>query len=232
MNKKFSCKYLVVLSLLSVCCCSTSVFAAIPGTLDTTFNSGGPLPGTQLTDVDTSAPGIAEGYGVALQSDGKIVAVGYIDNTASLRTFGVARFNTNGLLDTTFNPGGALPGTVSIGINAPTNSCFASAVAIQSDGKIVVAGSLGTPIVGSFAVARFNTNGTLDTTFNPSGGIPGTASTGFLPAVIGAYSQSLVIQSDNKIVLNGFVVPSSGSISQFALARFNGDVSITDICTT
>ena len=90
----------------------------------------------------------------ALQPDGKIVIAG--------SGFGVARINTNGMPDSTFGNNGMQ----TTGFNGNSN---ASSVAIQSDGKIVVAGT--DEINGDtyFAVARYNTNGSPDNTFNGNG---------------------------------------------------------------
>ena len=94
---------------------------------------------------------------MALQADGKIVAVGSgaADGVAD---FAVVRYNTNGSLDTSFGGSGVV---VTPGIGG------AYSVAIQADGKIVVAG-IGVG-VGDSVVVRYNPNGSLDTTFNGTG---------------------------------------------------------------
>jgi len=211
-------------TLLSLCSFSPSLFAAAPGTLDTTFNSGGALPGTQRTTIDTATQ--AFGLGVAIQSDSKIVAVG-IAVEGGVDRFAVARLNTNGLLDATFNPGGSLPGTVSTAIDNAANPSDGYSVAIQSDGKIVVAGTVTDSISGltRIALARFNTNGTLDTaTFNSGGTLPGTVSTAIDNPANNAFLffvGGVAIQSDGKIVVTGAV--TEGGIDKFAVARFNAN---------
>jgi uncharacterized delta-60 repeat protein len=138
------------------------------GKLDTTFGAGG-LASTGFTG--------GEGLeGIALQPDGKIIWVGS-QNTPGFTPFGtfefaVARFNANGSLDTSFGSGGR----ASVEFFAPPMEGaqeFAHAVLVQPDGKILVAGSARqgqirfAPIQG--ALARFNANGTLDTSFGTGG---------------------------------------------------------------
>src|SRR5690348_16489289 len=140
------------------------------GKLDATFGSGG-----------LASAGFVGGeglQGVALQPDGKIIWVGS-QNTPGFPAFGtfsfaVARFNANGTLDTSFGTGGQ----ASVEFFAPPMQGaqeFARAVLVQPDGKILVAGSARqgqirfAPIQG--ALARFNANGTLDTSFGAGGKI-------------------------------------------------------------
>lgn len=170
--------------------------------LDTTFN------GTGI--VTTNILGNSVARSVKIQSDGKIVVAGY-----SGAQIAIARYNTNGSLDTTFNPtgvGSGIPGVTvtSIGIQARANS-----LAIQADGKLVVAG-FGFP--GSdvnIAVVRYNTDGSLDSSFN---------GTGIVTTSIGTVSNatSVAIQADGKIVVGG----NSGFKNQFTVVRYNTDGTI------
>jgi uncharacterized delta-60 repeat protein len=158
------------------------------GTLDTLFDSDGRL---------TSNFGGSNDYGrsVAVQSDGKIVVAGYI-YTGSSDEFGLARYNANGTLDTSFDGDG----------RARTAIGRASSVAVQGDGKIVVAGFNSV----DFALARYNANGTLDMSFDGDG----TLATDFGASDGG---RSVAVQSDGKIVVAGT------SFGDFALARYNGN---------
>jgi uncharacterized delta-60 repeat protein len=140
------------------------------GKLDTTFGTGG--------TASAGFVGGEGGTGVALQPDGKIIWVGS-QNTPGFTPFGtfefaVARFNANGSLDTSFGTGGQ----ASVEFFAPPMQGaqeFARTVLVQPDGKILVAGSARqgqirfAPIQG--ALARFNANGTLDTSFGTGGKI-------------------------------------------------------------
>jgi uncharacterized delta-60 repeat protein len=140
------------------------------GKLDTTFGTGGLA--------STGFAGGESGTGVALQPDGKIIWVGSQGNPSfpagGTFSFAVARFNANGSLDTSFGTGGQ----ASMEFFAPPMQGaqeFAGAVLVQPDGKILVAGSARqgqirfAPIHG--ALARFNTNGSLDTSFGTGGKI-------------------------------------------------------------
>jgi uncharacterized delta-60 repeat protein len=183
-------------------------------TLDTTFNSSGKV----LTDLRGSSS-VDVASGVSIQPDGKIVAAGYSDASGSY-DFALARYNSNGTLDTTFNS----TGKVLTDFSGSGSGDFASAVAIQSDGKIVAAGfsdASGTPY--DFGLARYNTNGTLDPTFHSSGKVL----TDFSGS--GSYDQAhaLVIQSGGKIIAAGLSIASGNS--DFAIARYNpnGTLDIT-----
>jgi uncharacterized delta-60 repeat protein len=140
------------------------------GKLDTTFGSGGMA--------DAGFTGGEGRTGIALQPDGKIIWVGSQANPSfppfGTFSFAVARFNANGTLDTSFGSGGH----ASVEFFAPPLQGaqeFADAAVVQPDGKILVAGSARqgqirfAPIQG--ALARFNANGTLDTTFGTGGRI-------------------------------------------------------------
>jgi uncharacterized delta-60 repeat protein len=117
--------------------------------------------------------------------------------------FAVARYNTNGSLDTTFDGDGKVTTVLSTSTNE------AEAVAIQSDGKLVVAGSNN----GDFAVVRYNGNGSLDTTFDGDGIVTTAISTSDDRA------NGVALQSDGKIVVAGSTY--NGSDFDFALARYN-----------
>jgi uncharacterized delta-60 repeat protein len=175
------------------------------GTLDSSFGQGGTVkPAFRDFSVGSHATS------VALQSDGKIVAAGWLGGGGSYPFFGLARYNSDGTLDSSFGNGGEV--TTKFGLTDEIDS-----VAVQSDGKIVVAGRMRYGIDGSpykFALARYNTDGTLDTTFGP-GGLVIT----FFSTDAGAHGMAL--QSDGKIVVAGDV-----GMQDFALARYNTDGSL------
>ncbi|MES2835964.1 MAG: T9SS type A sorting domain-containing protein [Bacteroidota bacterium] len=144
------------------------------------------------------------GNSIAVQSDGKIIVAGYSFN-GSNNDFALARYNKNGTLDITFSGDGKVTTDFS------NNDDFGNSVAMQADGKIVVAGySTGT--TSDFALSRYNTDGTLDNTFS----IDGKLTTDFSNTDDKAYS--IAIQADSKIVVVGYSVDSS---SDFAIARYN-----------
>ena len=101
---------------------------------------------------------------MAIQNDGKIVVAGssYLND---IENFSLSRYNTDGSFDTTFSHDGKQNNVFG------PDDYFAESLAIQNDGKIVVAGSSETPSgnSSSFVVARYKTNGDLDNTFNGNG---------------------------------------------------------------
>lgn len=161
------------------------------GSLDTAFNPG------------TGANGIV--FKVAIQNDGKIVIGGSFTLYNGVSRSRVARLNTNGSLDTTFNPG--------TGLN---NILYA--MELQNDGKVVIGGSF-TSFNGTTRnrVVRLNTNGSLDTSFNP-----GTGASGMVRA--------LTLLPDQKILIGGdFTTYNSNGRNRFAKLNTNGtlDASFT-----
>ena len=165
------------------------------GSLDTTFDTDG----IAITTIGT----FDYGYDVALQANGKIVVTGRGNDGSDIA---IVRYNTNGSLDTTFSSDGIV--TTAIG-----SADEAHAIALQDDGKIIVAGRSFTGSTHDFAVLRYNTNGSLDTTFDTNG-IATTA--------IGNsydYAYDLVLQPDGKIILVGETNIDGGD--DFGIIRYN-----------
>ena len=126
------------------------------GSLDTSFDGDGITTTTIMGSVGAVV------FSVALQADGKIVAAGYTTN--GIQTdFALARFNPDGSLDAGFGDDGTL--STSIG----SENDAAASVAIQADGKIVAAGSSDSGGYGRFALASYNTDGSLDSSFDGDG---------------------------------------------------------------
>ena len=187
------------------------------GMLDKTFNQNG---------YNVYAPaGISNvaALDVALQSDGKIVVVGSSRSSDGSSDMFVARFNATGQLDTTFG-GGA--GYVSLDVDgaASVTSETASGVAIQPDGKIVVAGSKSNTLAqvpAGVLVARLNSNGTLDSTFGVGGFKLGS------PLVGTGYHDfrggPVALQSDGNIIVAGVDYwGTTGDTAHPLLMRFYG----------
>src|SRR5580765_1704166 len=143
---------------------ATSAFAQQPGDLDLTFSGDGKVVET-LPPVPTQTGRKDSAHAVAIQPDGKIVVAGtsYSGFLIVSYDFIVARYNPDGSLDTTFG----LVGMVLTDVTG--DSDYALAVAIQPDGKIVVAGSGSGASVSSALLVRYNSDGTLDTTFDSDG---------------------------------------------------------------
>ena len=172
---------------------------AVPLVLDPTFGPGG--------SVLTSFTGVVAGRALAIQTDGRIVAVG---QSGSLQHLDVtlARYRTNGTLDPAFGSGGRVVTTFDQGTAA-------EAVAVQPDGKLVVGGG-----EARFLVARYLSDGTLDPTF----GSGGSVTTDMTPAI--DFVSSIVIQPDGKILAAGTSVSSAYGQSDLALARYLPDGSL------
>jgi len=193
----------IVVTGLSEVGTSHSVFAVVrynaDGSLDTSFSLDG-IVTTAIDSFDDRANSIA------LQNNGKIVAAGY-SKTPSKYNFAVVRYNTDGSLDTTFG----IDGIVTTAIGPETD--VANSIALQSDGKIVSAGRSYQDLSNDdFAVVRYNTDGSLDTTF----GTDGIATTDFGAAADEAYS--IAVQSDGKFVIAGASVIAGNS--DFAIVRY------------
>jgi uncharacterized delta-60 repeat protein len=178
------------------------------GSLDTTFDDDGKVTtdfGENLYD---------RAYSAAIQTDGKIVVAGSSADSIN-EVFALARYNTNGSLDTTFDGDGKV--TTDFGIDETLIS-----VAIQTDGKIVVAGSTADSVNDDFALARYNSDGSLDTTFDDDGKV-----TTDFGGNLYDRAYSAAIQTDGKIVVAGYSSGEGGSsVHDFALARYNSDGSL------
>lgn len=176
------------------------------GTIDTTFGVAGKVQ-TDFGDQNFDRARTA-----ALQSDGRIVAAGFaISQSGGVQNFAVARYTSNGILDTTFSGDGKTQ--IDFG-----NCCQSAAkVLLQNDGKIVVVGgSSGESSEDDFLLARLNPRGSLDATF----GVAGQVRTSFGDLNGGANGAAL--QSDGKIVAVGFQATATNQRSNFALARYLG----------
>ena len=173
------------------------------GVLDTTFDTDGRVNVNVLGDVDLA-------YAGALQADGALVIAGEVaaDNSDSPDT-GLVRLTANGELDTTF--GG--DGIVQIAYSPSADE--ASDVAIQPDGKVVIAGNI---LVGStldFMIARLNADGSRDNSF----GTAGVVTTAF--GTLQDFARAVVIQPDGSIVAAGQASASTGT--DFGLVRLRSD---------
>ncbi len=174
-----------------------SSFTPARGELDTTFDGSG----FAIIDI---ASGNDFGYSLAIQSDGKILLGGYCWDNDGSNKFCIARFNTNGTIDTSFGSSGKVIQDIASGDD------YGESLAIQPDGKILLGGYC---IDGStkFCIARFNTDGTLDTSFGSSGKVIENIASG------NDFGYSLAIQPDGKILFGGYC--NDGS-NKFCLARF------------
>src|SRR5437773_4067630 len=190
------------------------------GSLDQTFGSNGSV---QTTFGDSAA----EGNDVVLQPDGKIIVVGFTGagSYSSLNNFALIRFNPDGTLDQSFGAGGKVKSARGL----------ATSAVLQADGKIVVGGTYNTGSIHGFMLARYNPNGTLDTTFGSSGVVTTAIGNGY------AFSFGIGLLSDGRIVLGGYSATTQDH--DFTVACYNangtldqsfgtGGIATTDVSGT
>jgi uncharacterized delta-60 repeat protein/RHS repeat-associated protein len=151
---------------------------------------------------------------MVVQSDGKIIVAG-IGSTSDGR-FVLARYNADGSLDTSFGTAGT--GLVATLIGT-TGADDIRALALTSSGQIIAVGNAWDSAHNSydFAVARYTTGGVLDTTFGTNNS--GWVLTPFVASSKNAVANSVVIQSDGKIVVAGYATNTAGN-PDFAVARY------------
>ncbi len=182
------------------------------GTLDTaTFNHTSGTPGIASAHIDVDGDETVASS-VALQSNGMIVVAGHA-YFSSKNHFAVGRFTADGVLDTNFNSGGSIPGTVTTPIDSIDEQAYA--VVIQpGDQKIIAAGyaDVGSSLY-KFALIRYNTDGSLDNSFGTGGIVTTQIGTSTESRVYG-----LALQSDGKIIAAGQDATVLGE--DFALARY------------
>ncbi len=169
------------------------------GTLDATFGGDGKV----FTNFTARFDGA---FDLEIQADGKLVAAGM---AGGYSRFALARYNSDGTLDTSFGGDGKVTTNFTAGAD------FAFGVAIQTDGKIVAVGRAGGS-GGRVAVARYNVDGTLDTSFSGDG----KATTNFTAGEDTV--DHVAIQSDGRIIVAGTAGYFSNN-ARFALVRYDTD---------
>ncbi len=174
------------------------------GSLDQTFGAGGKVI-SKLSELINNATDIV------LQPDDKIVVAGTASNSFDYN-IQLIRYLPNGSIDSSF-------GTNGIIIKKLENNSQANRVALQSDGRIVIAGfTIGNTNYAQFLAERFNSDGSTDSTFG-NNGYQVTA------ADISSTANGLIIQNDGKIVLAGGASNDKTGPAQYeiALTRYYGD---------
>ncbi|MCA1624575.1 MAG: FG-GAP-like repeat-containing protein [Acidobacteria bacterium] len=174
------------------------------GTLDNSFGANGIVQ----TNIDNQSTYVR---GMALQPDGKIIVNGYSYRSSPWISF-IARYNTNGTLDNTFGANGI--------VRITEFPLIGYALAIQQNGKILTAGQGNS----NFAISRYNSNGTIDTSFGTNGVIITPIGS------IQNYITSIALQTDGKIIAVGgvkrFASPNSLA-TDVGLVRYLGDAVTT-----
>jgi uncharacterized delta-60 repeat protein len=174
------------------------------GVLDTSFNGTGKVTTPFGTTVDIA-------QAVSIDSQGRIVAVGRA-GTGNDTDFALARYTPGGTLDTSFNGSGKVTTPIGAG------SDIARAAAIDPQGRVVASGKSSNGVNDDFALARYNANGTLDTSFNGSGKVTTPFGSSSQEAALG-----VAIDPAGRIVAAG--TSSIGPNGDFALARYIGDAT-------
>jgi uncharacterized delta-60 repeat protein len=196
---------LVTASVTIVLAAAGTASAAPPGSLDTTFGSGGIV----ATGVGTRL------FGTTVQSNGKVVVAGEAGAGSNADVL-IARFNASGALDRSFGSGGIVHGPAIAG----SPGSIARAVAVESDGKLVVVGSA-TDSSGTYAdgliVERYNSSGSLDTSFGIGGVVAVLTSSSF------GEGNAVALQADGKIVATGSASAAGrgGTAPRVAVVRLN-----------
>lgn len=156
------------------------------GSLDSSFGTGGKV----LTPIGDAGGDLIRS--LAIEAGGKIIAAGATGSQFGLTSrFALARYNTNGSLDTTFGSGGIVTTLIGSQQNSPNS------VALQQDGKIIAAGESSNGMVDDFSIARYLPDGQLDAQF----GNGGTVLTPI--GSVEDYATSVKIQTDGRILLSG-----------------------------
>jgi len=179
----------VFTKLLALCAApfAAACLHAAPASLDLSFGAG---TGTAIVPIDSNGDVLSS---MAIQPDGRILLGGYCV-VAGSNNFCMARLLDNGTLDTSFGTGGRV--TTAIG---PNNNDRASAMTLLPDGRIVLAGTCHNGNDFDICVARYLSNGSLDTQFNSTGKrvLPGDGTKN-------EYGRAVAVQNDSKIVIAGY----------------------------
>lgn len=184
------------------------------GSLDTSFDGDGIV----VTSFDYSGITADVLNAIGIQTDGKILTVGHTWDTPDISVITLARYNSDGSLDTSFDGDGKL-------ITWFTQSDNPVALAIQPDGKFIVAG--GSDFLGGLnykykmTVIRFNSDGTFDTNFNGNGKV-------FIdvPSQYASIGTAVVLAPNGKIVVAGSVVEIGGYSGSMVVVRLNPNGSL------
>ncbi len=165
--------------------------------MDASFDPGTGISGAYSIDYPTAIQAIA------IQTDGKIIVGGNFTDYNGTPRNNIARLNSDGSLDASFNPG-----------TGTDNEIYE--VAIQTDGKIIIGGEFSNyDGVSRNKIARLNPDGSLDASFDPGTGLGGAYTTVY----------AIAVQTDGKIIVGGYFTDYSGT-PRNNIARLNSDGSL------
>lgn len=195
----------LILAIILIISAVTAAMAAA-GALDPGFGTGG------IVTTTISGSTFAASTDILVQPDGKLLISFSANSASSGFNMTLARYNPDGSLDTTFSGDGIVTSPFASG-----DFDEARALALQPDGKILAAGRVGISNA-SFAVVRYNPDGSLDTTFDQDG----IVTTQILQ---GGIVQAVAVQADGKIVAAGSTFNGSNQ-DFFTVIRYNANGSI------
>ena len=203
MNKEAVIK--VIIGFVLVLFNSNFVLAGV--VLDTTFNGSGVLVsnlnGGECTDI-------------VKDSNNRLVIVGDSLNISGSNTdMTIWRYNSDGTLDTSFNSVGYVKHDNAAGGNTDD---YGNSVALDSTGRIIVAGFSMSPTDNDMVIWRYNSTGTLDTSFNGTGFVVFNNAAGGNGDDLG---NSIIIDSNGKIIVAGY--SNNGTNNDMVIWRYNSD---------
>lgn len=184
----------------------TSSLCAQAGKLDKEFGGG---DGLVVTSFFSQQP--AEGFGIAVHPEGRIMVSGYTRAADHREHAALACYRPDGSLDTHFN------GSGKIVISADTTDSDSWTLAIQPDGKVVMAAVLYTEVASWIGVYRYLADGSPDITFDQDGFVLTSLGTEYLGL------NAIALQPDGKILVGGYVGHSNENFDRFYVARYLAD---------
>ncbi len=186
------------------------------GSLDTTFHSNGKTV-TDFTNLcqNCTTAAVDQGFGIAIDSQNRIVLAGTSTFDASLAEFSLARYATTGALDSAFNGIGQRLTTFS-------GDDYATAATLDDQGRIVAVGVVRQPGLFRFGLARFTSGGALDANFGSQGHVTTSFNDLGYPS---ANANAVAIDSNHHIVVAGFVATGffGNGVNDVGIARYNDD---------
>jgi len=172
------------------------------GSLDTSFSGDGKV----MSDITSNYD---RGYSAITDSSGRIIVAGVVGNDYNYN-FAIIRYNSDGSVDSSFSQDSG-----QISTNYGDVSYDGYSMALDNEGRIVVAGYAHTSLVSSFAITRYSSDGSIDTSFGENGNITTDITTG------SESGQSVLIDSSNHIIVAGYAY--NGVNYDFAITRYNND---------
>ena len=193
----YNFKKLILLFFLLLA--SSFSFGQIPGSIDNSFTSANFGVGNNLLST-------------IITNEGKIFVGGAISNYNGINKYGIVKLNSDGTLDNSFDAGS--------GTFCDNNADVVFHCSIQNDGKLIVAGDFEKfNCVERSKIVRLNPNGTIDTSFNPSG------------SLANSIILTTLIQNDGKIIIGGLFTSFDG-VPVTAIARLNSDGTLDSTFNT